>query len=483
MTAPTLGDLLYLASYVIRVRVESLATAPDTPNQYTADLHVMGDQGAMSLDPLAGPPGPGGKQQFALRMQDNADVNTSADLPTGLTDTPEDIGKYWLIDTVDTEGVVTKETAWVWYGTEGWRQFQMGVVGPPGPVPLIQLSEQLIQPGTDSWIDTTGSSIEPSWQFNLAQPFGPHGPISPLWGFPDIDTATPAVADDLLAATDTHTSGGDTIWAPEALADLRINFYSLPEADFGSYSGVAQQANVASWTIPAQTFDWTPIVWGHLGGTQLNPMVTSNSQQLLNVSALGGTFTLTVLGHTTLAIPYNAAPPAIVSAIEALPSVGVGNVIGSLQGSMNTLLEFVNTLGAQAIADITTNPAALIPDIANAVVDVIDSGGNLINQVANMLTGDPLMIGAQVLLGEATTGTMIARGLGNTMGRIAIMPHYSTTNKTLAVTPKNQYAMIPAGQTASLFCNLWNDGKLGTYNFNPAGAQLFCMAVPVNLGG
>src|SRR6516225_11194330 len=133
MTAPTLGDLLYLASYVIRVRVASLATAPDTPNQYTADLHVMGDQGAMSLDPLAGPPGPGGKQQFALRMQDNADVNTSADLPTGLTDTPEDIGKYWLIDTVDTEGVVTKEPAWCGTAPKGGGNSRWVSWVPPAP--------------------------------------------------------------------------------------------------------------------------------------------------------------------------------------------------------------------------------------------------------------------------------------------------------------------------------------------------------------
>ena len=40
MTAPTLGELLYLASYVIRVRVASLATTPDTPNQYLSLIHI-----------------------------------------------------------------------------------------------------------------------------------------------------------------------------------------------------------------------------------------------------------------------------------------------------------------------------------------------------------------------------------------------------------------------------------------------------------
>src|SRR6516164_4961729 len=99
MTQPSIGELLYLASYVIRVRVSALQTPPDTPNQYTADFHVMGDQGAMSLDALAGPPGTPGQQEFAFRQQDDANVNSSADLPTDLTNLPADIGKYCLIAT------------------------------------------------------------------------------------------------------------------------------------------------------------------------------------------------------------------------------------------------------------------------------------------------------------------------------------------------------------------------------------------------
>ena len=54
-------------------------------------------------------------------------------------------------------------------------------------------------------------------------------------------------------------------------------------------------------------------------------------------------------------------------------------------------------------------------------------------------------------------------------------------NKTQAITRTNQYAIVGAGAGATLFVQLWNDGKLGAYNFQPTGAQLFVMCVPVDL--
>jgi hypothetical protein len=478
VTQPTIGELIYLASYLIRVRVSALQTPPDTPNQYTADFHVMGDQGAMSLDALAGPPGTPGQQEFAFRQQDDANVNSSADLPTDLTNLPADIGKYWLIDTVNSEGVVTAETAWVWYGT-GWRQFQLGLVGPPGPVPDIQIDEQLIPPGADAYVDTSNTSFEPSWELFLPEPAGPTGATRPLWTFPDVDSTTPPVAYDLLAFNGNYTTAGEPIWAPFSMKQLLPGPYSMPEGSFASYSGIAQLVNIGSITIPAQTFDWTPVCWGRLGGTTLTPITSTNAQHLLDVSALGGTFHLTFNGATTPAIPFDASPASIQSFLQALPTIGVGNVITSLQGDMNTLIEYVGSLAAQAVPTLISDATNLIPDIASAVINVIDSGGNMINQVFEMLSGDPLMIGARVVLAD---GTQVARGLGNTLGRVNIVPHYSTgASKTTAITPKNEYAMIPAGQAETLYVQLWNDGQLGVYDFNPTGAQLFVMASPVNL--
>jgi hypothetical protein len=483
---PSIGDIVYLASALFRVRVGALATPPDTPNQYTADIKVMGDQGDMSLDAIKGPPGPNGQQCFAFRRQDDANVNGPEDLPTNLTDSQDDLGKYWLIDTVE-DGVVTMETAWTWYGTtQKWRTFMMGTFGPPGPMPDITVGVTLIDPSQKAYIDGGGSTTEPTWEIYEPQPAGIPGTPMPLYVFPDVDQQTVSpVQYDLLAYRGRKTSKGAAIWEPLSIKGLLPTPWSMPEGSFAAYEGVSQRAYIGAYSVPPQPFAWTPVVWGHLGGTLLNPVASSNGQQLLNVSALGGNFTLTVLGHTTPPIPYNASPTDIVSALENLASVGIGNVIGTIQGTASTLLEFVNDLGAQVIEPIITNPANLIPDVADAVINVIDEGGNLINDVVNMLTGDPLMIGAQVLLGDPVNGTQVARGLGNVMGRVTIMPHYSNGNsKNQVITPTNNYAVVPANHTGyqgTLFVNLWNDGMLGYYNFNPQGSQLYIQAVPIEI--
>jgi hypothetical protein len=364
---PSIGDLVYLASYLIRVRVSAQNTPPDTPNQYTADLKVMGDQGAMVLDALEGPPGSGGQQTFAFRQQDDAYVNSSADLPTNLTDLPADIGKYFLIDTLDSEGMVTMETAWTWYGT-AWRQFMLGTFGPPGPVPAIEVEENLIPPGEDAYVDTTATTTEPSWDLYLPEPAGPVGPVGPLHNFPDVDTSTAPKTFDLLAFNGKYNTAGQPIWAPFAINQLLPGPYSMPESAFTAFTGLTQQALIGSYTIPGQPFEWTPIVWGHLGMTGIN------------------------------------------------------------------------------------------------------------------LSKDPLLIGAQVLMGDPVSGVQIARGIGSTLGRVVIYPHYTTTaNKALTVTPTNQYAMVAANTAATIHVNLWNDGQQGLYSFHPGGAQLFVMATPVNI--
>lgn len=96
----------------------------------------------------------------------------------------------------------------------------------------------------------------------------------------------------------------------------------------------------------------------------------------------------------------------------------------------------------------------------------------------------PLTIGCEVLLGNPTTGQQIARGFGNSMGEVNIMPHYSTPGTpTRAITPTNSLAVVPAHHAnpaqATVYVNLFNDGAAGIYSFSPTDAQIFVMVVPV----
>lgn len=101
------------------------------------------------------------------------------------------------------------------------------------------------------------------------------------------------------------------------------------------------------------------------------------------------------------------------------------------------------------------------------------------------LSANPLMIGCEVLLGNPTTGQQVARGFGNTLGEVNIMPHYSTPGTpTRAITPTNSIAVVPAHHAnpaqATIYVNLYNDGATGIYSFSPTDAQIFVMVVPVS---
>jgi hypothetical protein len=368
---PSVGSIIYLASYMLRLALSAETTPSDTPDLYSGKLQVLGDPGDMSLDPLVGPQGYAGQAQFPLRLQDSPLVTSIADLPDYLTNTQTDIGKYWEIDILDFEGVVIDVQSWVWYGNS-WRNIRMGSTGPPGALPEIQPSVEVLPaqaqptyPDTTSFMETSGTRLEPSWIWNLAVPQGPPGPISPVYVWPDTDFTTIA-SYDVMWASGEYTDSGEMIWKPLSLSKFDTQFFSVPENAFHAYTGESQQAPIGNFTIPAQPFPWTPVVWGHIG-----------------------------------------------------------------------------------------------------------EGGF-------MLSGAPFKVGCEVLLGDAAAGPMIARGFGTTMGEVNVMPHYSTPdNKNKSLTPTNNYAVVPAGQAATIYFNLWNDGQWGLYSFNPQSAQMFVLAMPM----
>lgn len=94
----------------------------------------------------------------------------------------------------------------------------------------------------------------------------------------------------------------------------------------------------------------------------------------------------------------------------------------------------------------------------------------------------PFMVGVEVRLGS-TTGTLVARGWGNSSTFVYVIPHTSTgTSPGDAITPTNGRGVIPAGTTgadATLYVSCFNDGVAGAYHFEKAGAQLSVQLFPV----
>jgi hypothetical protein len=99
------------------------------------------------------------------------------------------------------------------------------------------------------------------------------------------------------------------------------------------------------------------------------------------------------------------------------------------------------------------------------------------------LDSDPFIVGAEVRLGNATTGPVVARGFGNISTYAFLTPQASTSSTPNdAITPTNGRAVIPAGSTgsaATLYINAYNDGATGFYSFQKRGAQISILLLPV----
>ena len=244
---------------------------------------------------------------------------------------------------------------------------------PPGPVPIITPSVELVDPNVQSsGVVPGGTPLYPTQLFQLAVPPGPTGPGAAMAVAPDVDLSSVPVPGDVLGFTGRYTTDGNhyPIWVPVSISQLIPSPYSMPESAFTSFSGLSQRAAIGSFVIPPQPFAWTPIIWGHIGAFGLE------------------------------------------------------------------------------------------------------------------LSTSPLMIGCEVRLGDPTAGTLIARGFGNSLGEVNIMPHYSDpNNQSTAITPENGVAAVPGNHTSpaqgTIYVNLYNDGEIGIYQFNNTDAQIYVQVTPV----
>jgi hypothetical protein len=105
------------------------------------------------------------------------------------------------------------------------------------------------------------------------------------------------------------------------------------------------------------------------------------------------------------------------------------------------------------------------------------------------------LLDAQVVLGDPTTGTLVAAGWGNNSGgALTIMPQTSsstssntTAGTATAMTPTNSTGLVPANHTGTagtLYVNVVNNkGMASTLNFTNANAQLFVLVIPAATEG
>lgn len=106
-----------------------------------------------------------------------------------------------------------------------------------------------------------------------------------------------------------------------------------------------------------------------------------------------------------------------------------------------------------------------------------------IRAVGLEVDSDPLIIGSEVRLGDPSSGQLVSRGFGTIASWTTFTPHFSTNSTAMdAASPDGSVGRVPAnhsGDEGTLYVNLYNDGLVGIYNFNKAGAQLGVIVMPV----
>jgi hypothetical protein len=155
------------------------------------------------------------------------------------------------------------------------------------------------------------------------------------------------------------------------------------------------------------------------------PVSGTSEVQTLTIGGTptGGTFKLAYEGFTTTAIPWNATNATLLAsidaALEALPTIGVGNIAtaaGTLTAGIGTVtLTFGGTLASKAVPTITvadnsmtgTTPTAAVAETtpgvdatargapAGAILLDTTNGKAYINTSANPLVPTWVVVGSQ----------------------------------------------------------------------------------------
>lgn len=249
MTSP--GDTVYLGSILTNVHVWGVVSDVDTPAGMTGTFEILGNDGAITLDALVGPQGAPGEHAPIVKMQYASHIDDPDDLPQNLTDDEIDIGKAWWIG----------NHVYMWDGT-GYIQKAMGTQGPPGPVPVIHPTIELLDPDGDdiSQIVVSGTQAQPNWHLKLKAPRGPQGTPAALMDCPDVDDSLPPTMGQALVYNGTK-------WKPTEAIVYLPRLYSVPEAAFTNFSGLTTRQQIASFAVPPQPWPWTPLVFGHIRAT------------------------------------------------------------------------------------------------------------------------------------------------------------------------------------------------------------------------
>lgn len=203
---------------------------------------------------------------------------------------------------------------------------------------------------------------------------------------------------DDLALTSTTKRGRGQSWAAEFPVDCRP---ITLDADL-------VLARYTDGVIPSGALlglNATTGRYGPYGGT-------SDEQQTLTITGTptGGTWTATYAGQTTSAIAYNASAAAVQAALEALSTVGEGNVTVTGSAGGPYTVTFAGDLANTNVAQMTTaDSLSGGTDPAVAVATTTAGGADIASDGTQVARGH-LVSSAYVRAGKHVAGALYYKG-------------------------------------------------------------------------
>ncbi|AVO25538.1 minor tail protein [Mycobacterium phage LaterM] len=255
--APRLtGDAVALFQTLLSATWYGIVGDGNTPGGMSATLEMIDGEAVITTDVLIGPKGDKGDPAPLVDLQWPA-----LESPTELVELQDELGeddkgKGWWIGTV----------VYVWTGAT-FQMVRPGPAGPPGATPQISFEFETIPmsergPGVKDEVIRSGTSLNPHIKVRALSPQGPVGPSTNITGAPDYDNSQPPTDGQTLVWSEAKKK-----WQPSDFTARHPRLYSVPEAAFTDFTGLAQRAPILSYTVEPQPFAWTPYVTGHIRAT------------------------------------------------------------------------------------------------------------------------------------------------------------------------------------------------------------------------
>lgn len=328
----------------------------------------------------------------------------------------------------------------------------------------------------------SGSAAAPSMAWYLAIPQGEQGPSAPLGTFYNVDFVTQVPkAGDVFTCSDRLTPG-----APTSLAKTTSSTGgALPAGTYyykvtatlpnGETLPTSEVSATVTGTTSSVSLTWTAPTGNGATGYNVYRGTATGAENLLIAVIISGAQTSFI---DTGGLTVSASPPTssgIVSgqniwvAETPEPQAPLFYTVPSTAFVSSAIgIEFGQTQPTVGTFNMPQQPFPWVPVVFG---EIQVSGINL------SLT--PLLVGSEVLLGNASSGQVLASGRSDVNGVVTMIPNFGS----LAFSP-NHFggALVPAmhtGDAGTLFVSLLDEGLIDVYDFTNAGAQLAVLVLPI----